>query len=84
MVSNHDRLIDCLPDTLTHIDNIDMVRFGFKMKLMDVPWEDYDQLKEILFFFEQLGMLIRKNEYQFVRNENTPIGDRARELIDSQ
>lgn len=72
-----------LPDTWTHQDNIDMVKFGFQMKLLDVPWENEDHLKGILTYFEQLGMLRRKNEVQLLRQENNVIGERARLLMDS-
>lgn len=83
LVKNHDRILDCLPETWTHHDNIDMVKFGFKMKLLDVPWTSLNELKDILTYFESLGMIHRTNEVQIVRNENNPIGSAARHILNS-
>jgi hypothetical protein len=68
LISHHDRIMTYLPETWTHIDNIDYVKFGFQLNLLGVPWETKDHLIEIIHYLERLKMVNIKNEFQVVRN----------------
>ena len=84
LIVHHDRLIDCFPDMWTHIDNLDLTKFGFKMQLLGVPWETEEHLKAILTFFESLKMLSRSNDVLIRANPNNPIGEAAKNMIQDQ
>jgi len=68
---NHNELMEALPSVWTHIDNIDFLVFGFKLKLLDVPWSNKTDLVQILQYLESIDLLIRKNGYQIVRNSDS-------------
>lgn len=73
--SNHDKLMDALPHIWTHVENIDYVLFGLKLKLLDVEWETRTDLIDILDHLENIGMIIRQNGYQIRANVNNKFNE---------
>lgn len=71
LAQNHDDIMEVLPDSWTHEDNIDIDAFGFRMSCLGVVYDDINDLKSLLGYFETLGFLDRKDGYQLMRNPNT-------------
>lgn len=63
IVENIDDIKRLLPEVWTHEDNFDLLKFGFKLKIMDVPWQHKSDLRRIIRYFEQFGIVYRKNNY---------------------
>lgn len=72
LFENHDRIMEALPQSWMHEDNFDYIQFGLKMKLLDVPWDDYEELKGIFGYLEMIEFIQRKQRYQVARNLDSP------------
>jgi hypothetical protein len=72
ITQHHDILMDALPDIWTHIENVDYLIFGLKLKILNVPWNTREDLTSILQYLESINLIHRKNEYQIVRNLDNP------------
>jgi hypothetical protein len=48
-----------LPDTWTHVQNVNLMKFGFELKLLGVMWTDPNDLPKIMQYLERTGILIR-------------------------
>jgi hypothetical protein len=70
LITNHDKLMEALPEVWTLESNINYVLFGLQMKLLNVHWENREQLKSILVFLENMGLICRSNGFQIKRNVN--------------
>lgn len=65
---NETKIKDMFPKTWTHMDNLNIVSMGFKLKLLGVDWRSKDQLLKSILFLERTGFLIRQNKYQVRAN----------------
>lgn len=57
-----------LPDTWTHMENINILQLAFRMKLLGIDWRSTDEFGQVMLFLEKLGMLQRQNRYQVRAN----------------
>jgi hypothetical protein len=60
LCNNEDALKKLLPDTWTHIHNVDGLKLGFGLKLLGVDWRSENEFARILVYFERIGLLIRE------------------------
>lgn len=71
--SNENKIKDMLPETWTHISNINVLQVSYKMKLLGIDWRNEDEFGQIMVFFEKTklmlrdGVLIRRNPHSVFR-----------------
>lgn len=58
--NNEDALKKLLPDTWTHIHNVDGLKLGFGLKLLGVDWRSENEFARVLVYFERIGLLVRQ------------------------
>lgn len=80
LIDNQDKILQSLPDTWTHIDNLDFVVFGINMSGLNLPWENKSDLERFLSYFELINMLIRQNTYQVKRCYSNPFTVAANQI----
>lgn len=83
LIENHENLMNLLPATYTHEDNLDFVQFGFSLSLLGVHFENKEDLEEIILYLESLNLLNRKNEFLIVRNPFNKFGEGYRKMLDN-
>jgi hypothetical protein len=59
MKQNTDKIKKLLPETWTHMRNINMLQIGFQLKVLGVDWRSEEELAKCLAFFERTGLMIR-------------------------
>lgn len=73
---NEDGIKKMLPETWTHMHNLNGLQLGFQLKLMGFDWRSQDQFGAFMVAFEKAGlllrdgMLIRRNHHQVFKEEN--------------
>lgn len=55
---------DMLPSTWTHMENVNGLQLGFKMKLLGIDWRSEQEFAKVMIFFEKVGIMERQNMYQ--------------------
>lgn len=65
---NEDAIKRLLPDTWTHIENLDGLRIGFQLKLIGVDWRSELEFGKVMVFLEKVGLMQRQNGYQVRAN----------------
>jgi hypothetical protein len=76
LIQNHDKLINLMPETWTHVDNLDFMNLGLTFDMLGVHWETKNDIFDILNFFHSVDMIkIKNGGYHIIRNENNPIAD---------
>ncbi len=60
--ANIHKIQACLPQTWTHMDNIDLIKFGASLKSIGILWTDYNQLSSILILFDRTKIILRENK----------------------
>jgi hypothetical protein len=48
-----------LPETWTHVQNVNLLRIGFELKLLGVDWRSNDELAKCMVYFEKAGLMRR-------------------------
>jgi len=61
---------DLLPLTWTHMQNLNGLQIGYKMKLLGIDWRNQDEFGRVMVFFEKIGLMQRQNVYQIRVNPN--------------
>lgn len=56
---NEAAIKEILPDTWTHINNLNGLQLGFRLKLIGVDWRSNDEFGKIMVFLEKIGMILR-------------------------
>ena len=56
---NEDAIKEMLPDVWTHIDNLNGLQLGFKLKLLGVDWRGEDEFGKIMVYLEKIGVMLR-------------------------
>lgn len=79
--ANEDKIKDILPETWTHIHNLNGLQMGFKMKLLGIDWRSEDEFGRVMVFFQKTklmlmdGLLVKRNPHSiFEANANPPTG----------
>lgn len=59
-VLNHwDEIRAVLPETWTHMQNVNMLSIGYKLKLLGIDWRNEEEFGHCMLFFEVSGILLR-------------------------
>jgi len=64
---NIDKIKNILPETWTHIQNLNVLQIAFQFKLIGIDWRSEDDFGKIMVFLEKAnimqrnGMLIRRS-----------------------
>lgn len=58
---NEDKIKALLPDTWTHMENLNGLKLGFQLKLVGIDWRSHDEFGKVMVFLERMGFLIRTN-----------------------
>lgn len=48
-----------LPETWTHVQNLNGMYIGFQLKLLGIEWRTQDEFSKCLIFFERVGIMQR-------------------------
>ena len=71
--ANEDAIKKMLPDTWTHMENLNGLKLGVQMKLLGIDWRTEDQFGKVMVFLEKMGFLQRQNGYQVRANPSRVI-----------
>lgn len=71
---NEDKVKALLPDTWTHIENLNGLQIGFGLKLLGVDWRSERDFLGVMLFLEKIGFMQRRNGYQVRANPGRVIG----------
>jgi len=69
---NTEKLKGLLPETWTHMNNLNGLKIGYGLKLLGIDWRSEDEFGKIMVWLEKIGIMIRQNTYQ-VRARNKSI-----------
>lgn len=67
---NGDEIRAVLPETWTHLRNVDIPRIGFTLKILGVDWRSDEELCACIGTFEQNG-LVWRDGYVIRRRDGT-------------
>lgn len=59
MKKNEAAIKEMLPDTWTHVNNLNGLQLGYKLKLIGVNWRSEDEFGRIMVYLEKIGMMLR-------------------------
>jgi hypothetical protein len=65
--ANEEKLKALLPETWTHLHNLNGLQIGFRMKLLGIDWRSEDEFGRVMMFMERAkfmlrdGMLVKRN-----------------------
>lgn len=68
---NEAKLKEMLPTTWTHMENLNGLQLGFRLKLLGVEWHSEQDFGRIMLFIEKVGMMQRQNGYQVRANPSS-------------
>jgi hypothetical protein len=55
--ANEKAVKDMLPETWTHMNNLNGLQLGFKMKLLGIDWRSEDEFGRVMVFLERIGFM---------------------------
>jgi len=58
---NEDKIKKVFPNTFTHMQNLNMLKIGFGLKIIGIDWRTYHELSNAMVFFEKSGLLLRQD-----------------------
>lgn len=67
---NEEGIKEMLPETWTHIHNINGLQLGFRMKLLGIDWRSEDEFAKVMVFLQKTGFLLMDG-LKVRRNPNT-------------
>ena len=56
---NEAAIHELLPDTWTHMNNLNGLQLGFKLKQLGVDWQSENDFGKIMVYLEKIGMMLR-------------------------
>ena len=56
---NADKLKAILPETWTHMRNLNMLQIGFNLKVLGVDWRGDQELAHCMILMERAGLMVR-------------------------
>ena len=71
--ANERALKEILPDTWTHISNLNGLSIGFKLKLLGIDWRSEEEFGKVMVYLERIGIMIRDG-YTVKRNPRDVFG----------
>lgn len=71
LVKNEAAIKDMLPKTWTHMNNLNGLQMGYKMKLIGIDWRSQDEFGQVMVYLEKIGFMLRQNKYQVRANNES-------------
>lgn len=68
---NEPAIRDLLPETWTHIENLNGLKLGFGLKVLGVDWRSQEEFCKVMVFLEKIGMMQRQNGFQVRANHRS-------------
>jgi len=65
--ANEEKVKALLPETWTHLGNLNGLQIGYRMKLLGIDWRSEDEFGRVMVFMERAkfmlrdGMLVKRN-----------------------
>lgn len=59
MIANAARIKAVLPETWTHIRNLNGPQLGFKLKALGIDWRSEDEFGKCMVYLERVGLMRR-------------------------
>ena len=56
---NEDAIKKLLPETWTHMHNLNGLQIGFGLKLLGVDWRSEDEFGRVMLFLERVRLMLR-------------------------
>jgi len=56
---NEAKIKELLPETWTHVSNLNGLSLGFKLKLLGIDWRSQDEFGRVMVFLEKTGFMLR-------------------------
>lgn len=57
--SNETAIKSMLPETWTHINNLNGLKLGYQMKVLGIDWRSEEDFGKVMLFFERIHFLLR-------------------------
>lgn len=57
--ANEQAVKDLLPDTWTHVGNLNGLQIGFRLKLLGIDWRTQDEFGKCMVYLERIGFMLR-------------------------
>lgn len=57
--ANEQRVKAMLPETWTHIQNLNGPQLGYRMKLLGIDWRSEDEFGKVMLYLERIGFMLR-------------------------
>ncbi len=57
--ANEDKVKALLPETWTHVANLNGLQIGFGMKLLGIDWRSQNEFGRVMVFLERAGFVLR-------------------------
>jgi len=66
---NEEKIKELLPETWTHMANLDGMKLGFQLKVLGIEWHG-EEFGQVMLFLEKIGFMLRE-DLKVRRNPNT-------------
>ncbi len=66
MAANANRIKHALPETWTHVSNLNALQLGFQLKVLGIDWRSQDEFGKVMVYLERVGIMKRQG-YQVRR-----------------
>ena len=60
--ANEQKVKDMLPETWTHIGNLNGLQLGFRLKLLGIDWRSEEQFAKVMVFLTRTGFLLMQGQ----------------------
>lgn len=70
LVENEAAIREMLPETWTHVSNLDGLQIGFKLKFLGVDWRSAEEFGMTMLWLEKIGM-VQRDGMTVRRNPNS-------------
>lgn len=57
--ANERAVKDMLPETWTHVGNLNGLQIGFRLKLLGIDWRSQDEFGRCMVYLERIGFMLR-------------------------
>lgn len=59
---NETAVKDLLPETWTHVANLNGLQLGFRLKLLGIDWRSETEFARVMMFLERIGFMLRDGQ----------------------
>lgn len=59
LLANEKAVKEILPETWTHVHNLNGLQLGFQLKLLRIDWRSEEEFGRVMLFLERIGLMLR-------------------------